>query len=304
MSRCFIRKPSFMKIIGAYRSQWKRYLLRIFTFGLYGKKGMGWLKNPKKAFYNWWYYRTSVSIPRLLGYKPSRFSFVFAAILFCVVSVLASPLDVANAGVAAKKIKANRKARFESKPKNKTYQSREEKTASAPNSPSVSTARGGFEKRMTTIPQNKQSEKTEPKIKSVEKNDKSTTEKTAEKSIKAQEAQKQITEEKATARYVIPLKRYQTGRVENGEETVVCEPEKPIDRLDAIKKKHYEFCEQKIKTIIDGGVTTTPQISAMYERLIPFLSEEAFGLLYDKLDEYVTAFNEPLASEYRKKREK
>ena len=67
MARGFFRKTSFWKTVGAFRSQWKRALKRFFLWG-YGKKGMGWWRDPKKAFYNWWYYRTSVSIPRLLAF--------------------------------------------------------------------------------------------------------------------------------------------------------------------------------------------------------------------------------------------
>ena len=42
MSRGFIRRPSFWKIVGAYRSQWKRLLMRALFPNTYGKKGMGW----------------------------------------------------------------------------------------------------------------------------------------------------------------------------------------------------------------------------------------------------------------------
>ena len=38
MSRGLFRKTSFNKIFGAYRSQWKRFWMRLFTFGMYGKK--------------------------------------------------------------------------------------------------------------------------------------------------------------------------------------------------------------------------------------------------------------------------
>ena len=37
MARGIIRKPSFWKIVGAFRSQWKRSLRRMFIPG-YGKK--------------------------------------------------------------------------------------------------------------------------------------------------------------------------------------------------------------------------------------------------------------------------
>ena len=114
MSRGLFRKTSFNKIFGAYRSQWKRFWMRLFTFGMYGRKGMGWWNNPKKAWYNFWYHRTSISIPRLLGYKPSRLSLFCAMLVASVASVFAAPVDATRAGIKAHKIKSARKARAES----------------------------------------------------------------------------------------------------------------------------------------------------------------------------------------------
>ena len=114
MSRGLFRKTSFNKIVGAYRSQWKRFWMRLFTFGMYGKKGMGWWNNPKKAWYNFWYHRTSISIPRLLGYKPSRLSLFCAMLVASVASVFAAPVDATRAGIKAHKIKSARKASAES----------------------------------------------------------------------------------------------------------------------------------------------------------------------------------------------
>ena len=110
MARGFFRKTSFWKTVGAFRSQWKRALKRFFLPG-YGKKGMGWWRNPKKAFYNWWYHRTSVSIPRLLGYKPSRGACILALTMACFLNVFAAPFDVAKAATKAHRIKKARKAR-------------------------------------------------------------------------------------------------------------------------------------------------------------------------------------------------
>ena len=110
MTRGLIRKPSFWKTVGAFRSQWKRALKRFFLPG-YGKKGMGWWRNPKKAFYNWWYYRTSISLPRMLGYKPSRGACILALTMACFLNVFAAPVDVAKAATQAHKIKKARKAR-------------------------------------------------------------------------------------------------------------------------------------------------------------------------------------------------
>ena len=113
MARGIIRKPSFNKIVGAYRSQWKRFWMRLFTFGMYGRKGMGWWRDPKKAWYNFWYHRTSISVYRLLGYKPSRLSCFFAIVCASVISVVVSPIDATRAGVTAHKIKKERRARAE-----------------------------------------------------------------------------------------------------------------------------------------------------------------------------------------------
>ena len=114
MARGLFRKTSFNKMVGAYRSQWKRFWMRLFTFGVYGRKGMGWWRDPKKAWYNWWYHRTSISIPRLLGYRPSRTSFFCAMLVASVISIFAAPVDATRAGVKAHKIRAERKARSES----------------------------------------------------------------------------------------------------------------------------------------------------------------------------------------------
>lgn len=102
MARGFIRKPSFNKIIGAYRSQWKRMLMRLFTFGAYGKKGMGWWRNPRKAFYNYIYHRTSISVYDLLGYKPSRLGCFIALAVTSFITLFTFPVDIISAGVKAK----------------------------------------------------------------------------------------------------------------------------------------------------------------------------------------------------------
>ena len=115
MARGIIRKPSFNKIVGAYRSQWKRFWMRLFTFGMYGRKGVGWWRDPKKAWYNFWYHRTSVSVYKLLGCKPSRGACFFAMICASVISIFAAPVDAARAGVTAHNIKKERKARSEGK---------------------------------------------------------------------------------------------------------------------------------------------------------------------------------------------
>ena len=112
MARGLIRKPSFNKVIGAYRSQWKRFWRRLFFWG-YGRRGMGWWRDPRKAFYNFWYYRTSISIYRVLGYKPSRAACFLAMFIVTVSGILLAPLDGTKACFKAYKRRKARKARLE-----------------------------------------------------------------------------------------------------------------------------------------------------------------------------------------------
>ena len=57
-----MRTPSLKRSISARTTgQLKRSVKRAIIPG-YGKKGMGWIKNPKKAAYNKIYNKTSFSI--------------------------------------------------------------------------------------------------------------------------------------------------------------------------------------------------------------------------------------------------
>lgn len=57
-----MRTPSLKKLISARTTgQLKRSIKRAVIPG-YGKKGMGWIKNPKKAMYNKVYHKTTFSI--------------------------------------------------------------------------------------------------------------------------------------------------------------------------------------------------------------------------------------------------
>lgn len=65
-----IRKPNYKKRLKARTTgKVKRKVKKAITPG-YGKKGTGWIKNPKKAAYNKVYNRTTVSVDHLA--KPSR----------------------------------------------------------------------------------------------------------------------------------------------------------------------------------------------------------------------------------------
>lgn len=149
MSRGLFRKTSFNKMVGAYRSQWKRFWMRLFTFGMYGRKGMGWWRDPKKAWYNWWYHRTSISIPRMLGYRPSRASFFCAMLVASVISIFAAPVDATRAGVKAHKIRVERKARSESSGTKKSSASTRTNTGSTSRTISTNT-RASYTSESTT----------------------------------------------------------------------------------------------------------------------------------------------------------
>lgn len=57
-----MRKPSFKKSFKARTTgRAKRAIKRALIPG-YGKKGMGWIRNPKKAMYNKIYRKTAFSI--------------------------------------------------------------------------------------------------------------------------------------------------------------------------------------------------------------------------------------------------
>ncbi|MGO3018642.1 MAG: hypothetical protein ACTIH2_05760 [Anaerococcus sp.] len=56
-----MRKPSWRKSLSARTTgKYKRQIKRALIPG-YGKKGMGWIKNPKKAMYNKVYHKTTFS---------------------------------------------------------------------------------------------------------------------------------------------------------------------------------------------------------------------------------------------------
>ena len=57
-----IRKPSIKKSFSARTTGKAKRKLKRLTNPFYGKKGMGWIKNPKKALYNKVYHKTTFSI--------------------------------------------------------------------------------------------------------------------------------------------------------------------------------------------------------------------------------------------------
>ena len=65
-----MRTPSLKKSLKARTtSKWKRQAKKAIIPG-YGKKGVGWIKNPKKAMYNMVYHKTTFGLSDL--FKPSK----------------------------------------------------------------------------------------------------------------------------------------------------------------------------------------------------------------------------------------
>ena len=57
-----VRKPSLKKSVKARTTGKLKRKLKRAVNPFYGKKGMGWIRNPKKAMYNKVYRKTTFSI--------------------------------------------------------------------------------------------------------------------------------------------------------------------------------------------------------------------------------------------------
>ena len=67
-----MRKPSLTRSLKARTtSKWKRQAKKALIPG-YGKKGMGWIKNPKKAMYNKIYHKTTFGLSDLFKSSKKR----------------------------------------------------------------------------------------------------------------------------------------------------------------------------------------------------------------------------------------
>lgn len=62
-----IRKPNMNKRISARTTGRATRMLNRATNPLYGKKGMGWVKNPRRAAYGYVYNRTTFNFLDLLN---------------------------------------------------------------------------------------------------------------------------------------------------------------------------------------------------------------------------------------------
>lgn len=71
--RSYIRKPSVKKSISARTTGRVRRSVNKAVNPLYGRKGIGYIKNPKRAIYNKVYYKTSKGMYEILGNSASNY---------------------------------------------------------------------------------------------------------------------------------------------------------------------------------------------------------------------------------------
>lgn len=104
-----IRTPSIKKSISARTTGRAKRTIKKLTNPFYGKKGMGWIKNPKKALYNKVYRKTTISAKDSVGcltvciWYPIYFScillwlickYVFLGLWWCCVALINAIISV------------------------------------------------------------------------------------------------------------------------------------------------------------------------------------------------------------------
>lgn len=72
-----IRKPSIKKSVSARTTGKVKRKLKRMTNPFYGKKGVGWIRNPKRALYNKAYRKTTVSAKKTGGCLAALFYWPF-----------------------------------------------------------------------------------------------------------------------------------------------------------------------------------------------------------------------------------
>lgn len=77
-----VRKPSPKKSISARTTGRAKRKLKRMVNPFYGKKGIGWVRNPKKALYNKVYRKTSVSSKKVVSGIGSLLALPFIAVIY------------------------------------------------------------------------------------------------------------------------------------------------------------------------------------------------------------------------------
>ena len=84
-----IRKPNIKKSIKARTTEKVKRMAKKAINPLYGKKGMGYINNPKKAIYNKVYNKTTFNAFNIFKKSNNAFFTIFIALpAFCVLMVV------------------------------------------------------------------------------------------------------------------------------------------------------------------------------------------------------------------------
>lgn len=83
-----IRKPSLKKSISARTTGKAKRKLKRMVNPFYGKKGVGWIRNPRKALYNKVYRKTSVSSKKLVSGIGSLLALPFIAVIYMAIFMI------------------------------------------------------------------------------------------------------------------------------------------------------------------------------------------------------------------------
>lgn len=83
-----VRRPSIKKSISARTTGKAKRKLKRMVNPFYGKKGIGWIRNPKKALYNKVYRKTSVSSKKVVSGIGSLLALPFIAVIYMAIFMI------------------------------------------------------------------------------------------------------------------------------------------------------------------------------------------------------------------------
>ena len=83
-----IRKPSIKKSISARTTGKAKRKLKRMVNPFYGEKGMGWIRNPRKALYNKVYRKTSISSKKVVSGIGSLLALPFIAVIYMAIFMI------------------------------------------------------------------------------------------------------------------------------------------------------------------------------------------------------------------------
>lgn len=83
-----VRRPSIKKSISPRTTGKAKRKLKRMVNPFYGKKGIGWIRNPKKALYNKVYRKTSVSSKKVVSGIGSLLALPFIAVIYMAIFMI------------------------------------------------------------------------------------------------------------------------------------------------------------------------------------------------------------------------